>query len=189
MDFLLAYNNNLDNPAGIGPAADWVISGGDLAPDDGLQSAVIISLFTDRLAAADDELPDDSGDRRGWWGDSLDPGDNIGSRLWLLSRRKQTQQTLNDAIGYAREALAWMIEDGVAQQIDVQAEWAGLGILKMRIDIYRRGANGQITKTQFDAVWTATLNPAPPAPLPPPTPPVPLWDQGLNWDDPELKWS
>jgi len=37
-----------------GTSADWAISGPSLAADDGLETAVVISLFTDRLAVAGD---------------------------------------------------------------------------------------------------------------------------------------
>ena len=86
-------------------ACDYAVAAGDLAADNGLKTAVLISLFTDRLAAADDEIPDGTEDRRGWWGDmpadgsapSGAPPDPIGSRLWLLARAKQSAETLNRA--------------------------------------------------------------------------------------------
>lgn len=44
---------------------DWVLAGGDLVAGDDLETSVILSLFTDRLATPDDPLPDPSdGDRR-----------------------------------------------------------------------------------------------------------------------------
>ena len=52
---------------------DALLSGplADLQGDDGLMTAVIISLFTDARAHDDDPLPDErvgvSSDRRGWW--------------------------------------------------------------------------------------------------------------------------
>ena len=55
---------------------------GLLTKEQGLASAVIISLFTDRRASVDDRLPDfNSTDRKGWWGDLAKPeveGDEIG---------------------------------------------------------------------------------------------------------------
>jgi phage gp46-like protein len=64
---------------------DWNLVPGDVQSGDDLESAVLISLFTDRRAEASDVVPDGSNDRRGWWGDS---GSLylIGSRLWLLRR-------------------------------------------------------------------------------------------------------
>lgn len=102
---------------------DLVISGRDLATDDGLESAVVISLFTDRRAESDDSLPAGETDLRGWWGDDfMGKGRRIGSKLWLLSREKRLPAVLARAKEYAEEALAWLVEDGLAKSVDVQAE-------------------------------------------------------------------
>src|SRR5579875_2938906 len=68
---------------------DWALAGAQLARGDDLITSVAISLFTDRIANADDPIPDGSTDPRGWWGD-LDETYPIGSRLWLLDRSKAT---------------------------------------------------------------------------------------------------
>lgn len=128
-----------------------------LATDVGLQSAdplvraVIISLFTWRRANADDVLP--GTDRMGWWGDGYATvlGDRIGSRLWLLSRAKLTAQTISDAEDYAREALQWLIDDGVATAVDVLAERMGLTGLALACTITR--TDGVVTDLRFDNVW------------------------------------
>ena len=50
-------------------AADMSLIGIDLATEEGLYTAVVISLFTDARADKDDELPAGENDsRRGWWG-------------------------------------------------------------------------------------------------------------------------
>jgi len=89
--------------------------GTDFLGDDGLLSAMIISLFTDARAAEDDPLPDERvgvpSDLRGWWGDELDPevaGFSLGSRLWLLWREKDLDIVVARAEAYAREALDWL---------------------------------------------------------------------------------
>lgn len=116
-------------------AADWVLVPGDLQSGDDLESAVLISLFTDRRAEASDEIPDGGTDRRGWWADAgqLYP---IGSRLWLLARAKQLPQTLVDAKRYALEALEWLIVDGVAASTDVDCTWVALGTIGFVINLY-----------------------------------------------------
>lgn len=108
-----------------------------------LETAIIVSLLTDRRAAPDDRLPDDSitgpipPNRRGWCGDALAEvnGDRIGSRLWLLAREKQTEETRRRAIFYAQEALAWLIEDGHVLDVEIYAEWVALGRLDMLITV------------------------------------------------------
>lgn len=122
---------------------DLTIGPNGLVNETGLESAVIVSLLTDRRAGPDDILPNEkpgqpiNQDRRGWCGDALadDQGDRIGSRLWLLSREKQTEETRQRAIFYAKEALKWLIDDKIATAINVDAEWVSTGHLNMLIEI------------------------------------------------------
>jgi phage gp46-like protein len=100
------------------------VENGDLAKDDGLQTAVTISLFTDQRVS-EDELPPEEKSKRGWWADSfpVTDQDKIGSKLWLLERVKRTAETLRKFEDYSREALNWLIEDGVAETIEVSASY------------------------------------------------------------------
>jgi phage gp46-like protein len=112
----------------------------DLQGDDGLLTSVIISLFTDRRAYADDPLPDERvgvpSDLRGWWGDRMseeDSADPMGSRLWLLSREKDLDVVLARARQYAEEALQWLIRERRVGKIEVEAvrvapAYLGIGI-------------------------------------------------------------
>ncbi len=106
---------------------DLALVDDDLASDEGLRTAVLLSLFTDRRAAEGDELPGDPEDLRGWWADEFAevPGDLHGSRLWLLARTKVTEDLAGRVEEIDREALAWLIEDGVADQIDVEIDLVG----------------------------------------------------------------
>lgn len=118
-------------------SGDWRIVGPGFEEDDGLESAVVISLFTDRRAENDDEV--DGEDRRGWWGDLFADveGDRIGSRLWLLSREKQLPAVLIKAREYASEALQWLIDDGVASAVTVTTEIVRQGLLGLLVVIHR----------------------------------------------------
>lgn len=120
---------------------DAALEGGLLFTDESLRTAVFISLFTDKLAGPDDELPATEDWRRGWWGDCLATvsGDRIGSHLWLLFRCKQTEETRRRGEEYTRAALAWMVEDGVARGVDVEAAWLEpvTGVLCIAIAIHK----------------------------------------------------
>jgi phage gp46-like protein len=122
-----------------GTFADLSISQNDLASDEGLETSVLISLFTDRRAEPGDVLPDGTTDRRGWWADAAPvvADDRIGSRLWLLDRAKQTPDVLPRAEEYAREALQWMIEDRVTDRIDVTASFPRAETIGLEVSIYR----------------------------------------------------
>lgn len=130
--------------------ADVFLDGPDLGGLKDLETAVVISLFTDRRAEDDD--PVDPTDRRGWWADTFPgvEGDKIGSRLWELEREKQTQQTLNRAHAYVQEALAWLVDDGVAESIEVETEWVKMGFLGIGVKIDR--PEGQ-EDFRFEVPW------------------------------------
>lgn len=125
----------------------------DLVTDTGLETAVIVSLFSDRRAPADVELPPGEASRRGWWGDVSPPapGDEIGSHLWLLFREKQLPQVLARAEEYARAALQWMIDDKIARRIDVAAENTRFQQIDLQITIYR--PTGEEAKFRYTYAW------------------------------------
>lgn len=131
------------------PVFDVSLSGtGDLQSDDGLEAAVILSLFLDKRALNSDDLPDASDDRRGWWADVFsDSNDQIGSRLWLINRTTLTQQTLVKARAYIEEALAWLVDDGVASR--VAADVTRLASGRMGISIIIDRADG----TRWQRLW------------------------------------
>lgn len=148
------------SPAGV---FDWVIAGGDLADDGGLYTAVAISLFTDRLANPDDPLPTTDGDRRGWWGDAYLPlladgsADHIGSRLWLLARAVQLPQTAQRAQAYCQEALAWLVDDGVAVSVEVLLPtFPRYGMMEIVIVVTQQAATGAPLARRFTAQWDMT---------------------------------
>lgn len=134
---------------------DCGMEAGDLVAEGSLRTAVILSLFLDRRADDDDILPNGSDDRRGWWADTVAPmtdygigggsasGDRIGSRLWLLSREKQLASVLDRARHYAEEALAWLVEDGVATAVSVTASSPRPGWLALAVTISLRDGSRQ----------------------------------------------
>ncbi|MDR1656123.1 MAG: phage GP46 family protein [Deltaproteobacteria bacterium] len=126
----------------------------DLSLDDGLNTAILVSLFSDRRAEPADELPDPGSSRRGWWGDALADGrDRLGSRLWLLTRRKQTPETRQLFIEYTKEALSWLVEDGVASTVEVDAQWKSQGFLTVTAVVAR--PDGGVVR--FDYAWDSEL--------------------------------
>ncbi len=134
---------------------DGVSFDAGMVPDDKLVRAAIVSLFTWRRANADDVT---DGQKMGWWGDTTAEiaNDRIGSRLWLLAREKLLPATINRAREYAQEALAWMIDDGLASRIEVQAERFGQSGIALTATIYR--SDGRITSLRFDNVWETIRN-------------------------------
>lgn len=109
--------------------ADLAFSGGGLVLDATPITPAIVALLSDRRARPDDPLPmpaaptltpDVLNPRRGWVGDALAAdGQRCGSRLWLLTRARESGRTRARAEQYAREALAWAAPLG----LEVAAEW------------------------------------------------------------------
>lgn len=129
----------------------------NLASREPLVRAVYISLFTWRRARADDPLP--GKDRMGWWGDTYATvrNDQIGSRLWLLTRAKLLTDTPAKAREYALESLQWLVQDGVASKVDAQAERQGLSTLALATQVYKRGGSNPID-VRFANVWNFLSN-------------------------------
>ena len=149
-----------DNDTG---EADINFADNDVVIDEGLETLVFVSLFTNRRANDDDVLPDPSKtlDRGGWWGDetSDNPDDKIGSRLWLLDRAKTLDSILVQAESFAREALQWMIDEKIAIKIDVTAEKRGTvtnPILALIVQIFKKDGNKEVF--EFEEKWEAQFN-------------------------------
>lgn len=154
--------------------ADLVLQGGLLLVDNTLETAVIISFFSNRRAEPDDVLPNEDpnhpggGDPQGWWGDwymgqmlaqqqavpgtTKPPAFRLGSRFWLLSRSKETADVLAKAQQYGQEALQWMLDYGIASAVTVTSEIVREGVLGVTAQI-ARGRTVETYKYQF--AWGA----------------------------------
>jgi phage gp46-like protein len=152
-DLKLIYNDDLME-------CDLGFESGDLTKEDGLETAVFLSLFIDRRAG-DDDAVDNKNDKRGWWGDQVAeiPGDQIGSKLWLLQRAKTTTETLRAAEEYAQEALQWFIDDGIAEGVTVEALRVKRGtteVLGLKIAIKK--SDGSTEAFEFDDLWASQID-------------------------------
>lgn len=107
-----------------GACPDLIIEKGDLKADNGLETAALISMFSDKRITFE-ELPRGETDRRGWWADliSEQAEDEIGSKLWRLEAvGKVNNQTAIELEAIIAEAFNWMLEDGLASRLIVSAE-------------------------------------------------------------------
>jgi phage gp46-like protein len=129
---------------------DWAMAGPSLQSGNDLETAVLISLFTDRQAEPSDVILDGSGDPRGWWADQ-GAASPIGSRLWLLDRACDRADVPVRANAYITEALAWLIEDGVATSVDVATEFTTPTMLGCAIAILR--SSGEQVVLNYAWAW------------------------------------
>ena len=149
MDILMAQNEQ-----GL---FDLPVQSGDLVGDNSLGTEIMVSLFTD-VRAEKDELPPECRDLRGWWADALlsMQGDEqgTGSKLWLLRRQKQLESVLVQAETYARSALQWLINEGLASAVSVTAENPVQGMLALKVSATR--ASPSVVQRVTDA-WMINI--------------------------------
>lgn len=101
------------------PLDEWDAPEGVI--EDQKVRAVLLSLGTDARAPDDVEVPGDN--RGGYWADSFpeNEGDGpFGGQLWIvIDRAAITSTTVADVRRAAQSDLAWMIEDEIAEEVDV----------------------------------------------------------------------
>lgn len=134
---------------------DISFENGDIVAEDGFDTAIYVSLFTD--ARAPENLVAIPEKRRGWIGNTASPveGRDLGGLLWLVDQRRLTQKTLNATVDYARKALNWFVDDGLLSRIDV----TGVIIPKegVRLGVTMTALNGK-TETRYFDIWKLTGN-------------------------------
>lgn len=109
---------------------------------DGLVTSSLISTFTDGLAAPEDLIPDGSDNRRGWWGDAfLRPsGDTIGGRVWVVTDQgKLTTSEERKLREATADAHRWMLDDNVAESVNVQSQILAPGVVGLKVQITKPG--------------------------------------------------
>jgi phage gp46-like protein len=141
----------------ISGTADFNMLGPALELGHDLETAVIISLFTDRQADPGDIVYDT--DPRGWWADTYAafedpaltplPDDRIGSKLWQVFARPRNQDTLNWLRDETTKSMAWMLTDGVASAIDVQPLFTTSGGVGAIVTITANGV-----PTVYNHAWS-----------------------------------
>lgn len=146
-------------------AIDLVHDGSGLVPDDGLQTPIIMSLFTDAPATREElhifGKPED--DRRGFWGDAFPvvPGDRWGSKLWLLDGLPVTEELIEDARRFAEESLQWLIDDGVLSSTGVETSLYergdGVSVVAIAVAPVRVGEAAPAFQALYDATTGGTL--------------------------------
>ncbi len=136
---------------------DIPIENGDLAGEDGFDTAILVSSFTD--ARAPEDIVKKPENRRGWMPNLESPVENreLGGLLWLIDQRRLTQDTLNTTIDYARKALNWFVIDGLAKAVNIS------GVIVPRqgitLSIIITTLDGR-TDTHYVQIWEVTGNAA-----------------------------
>ena len=122
---------------------------GDLDNGDFLDSSLLYAILGERRASPS-EVPI-SQNRRGWIGNDGKNFEN-GSKLWLFEQSRLTRSVLNDIQSAALDALNYLIDDGLATNIEATATIQN-NIVILKIDII---VSQSRVETRFFELWNNT---------------------------------
>lgn len=126
---------------------------GDFKLTDGLDTAIVLSLFTD--GRADSSEVSEPILRRGWIGNEQNENedDYFGSKLWLLEQARINNDTSNRVTSFSQDALSWMINSDYAKKLDINSEISDKD--KIRINIVFTTINNKTESRQYK-LWQNT---------------------------------
>lgn len=114
--------------------ADWsqwdvLYDGQDLRTESSLETAMLISVWTDARV----------GDERGWWGDQYQDKPIAESKLWTLLGKPANSDNVALGITYVQQACKWLLDDKWLTTLQVNGEAqrdpvSGLHIFAFRLD-------------------------------------------------------
>ncbi len=121
---------------------------GDIVSSDFFDTAILVSLFAEKRANESEVLEPLL--RRGWIGNEVTPGFEIGSKIWLYEQSRLTNSVLNSITNAAKQALQWLVDDGFAVSIDdVEAIVTKTGI---NLTVTIRRPNSKVEKRHY-TLW------------------------------------
>lgn len=127
-------------------------SDGDLQSVDDFSTSVDLSILTNRRANSS-EVPQ-AINRRGWIGD-LTPrvqGRKVGSKAWLFEQARRDIDTINGVRDAVQEALQWVIEEGQADRVTIDAVASGTSGVLVTVEFL---VGNNLVKRYF-SLWDRT---------------------------------
>lgn len=121
---------------GGGPA-DISVKDGDAVQDGGLDTSILISLFTDSRVNEEErkKLQNPILYSGGWFGEVFE-GMSLGNKAWLLNKSKITQNVLNQFQEQFTNSLKWLVEEGIADSVRVSVSQFTDGI-EINVKVFR----------------------------------------------------
>ena len=118
--------------------------------EDQLDTAILVSLFTDRRAEPYEVVKPQL--RRGWIGDLETPEDLYGSMLWLFEQSRLTGEVVSRIGGFGKSCLDWMLRDSIATEVSARAIVRSSRV-DLRIDIKKPNSPAE---ARVFALWENT---------------------------------
>lgn len=127
---------------------------GDIAHDNSLDTAIILSLFDEVRADESEVAPAEF--RRGWLGNEINQDDfEQGSKLWEFEQARITGSMLSDLGDVVRISLEHFVTDGLASSIDVKSPYLNNGRIMTEITFFNKNSEPE---TRFFELWNNTGN-------------------------------
>lgn len=133
---------------------DLVFKDGDLVLSDSLHMSVILSIASFCRNESYEGAAILEPSIGGWWADSINEIP-IGSRLWTLFRNKLDKVNLDNANELVKESLKWMVDDGVAKEVNVSSGFGkDRNTAEFVIDIVK--PSGDKEQFKYETNWEAS---------------------------------
>lgn len=134
---------------------DIEFENGDFIIDDSLETALIVSILSDRRA--DNSQVSQREFRRGWIGDLVTtlPGFKLGSHIWLSEQARITQETLTTIQDSAEKSLDWMLSAGLIIEVKAKASITTKSSILLLITV--TSPNESISAIAFN-LWKRTID-------------------------------
>ena len=131
------------------------ITNGDLTAEEGFDTAINLSLFTDKRAP-EGRISEEK-NSRGSLRDivSVVPNRKHGSLLWLVEQSRLTAENRNLITSYSQDALNWFVEDKLAKSVVVITEI--IPRLGFKINIVITYNNDEVAN-HYRNLWELTGN-------------------------------
>jgi phage gp46-like protein len=134
---------------------DCVLNDGLLSADHAFGTAVFISLFGGNKADAG------AVETRGtWWGNTLQgilEKEKIVSRFQnFIHKMPMTVKNIKDAKDMASLDLEWIADEGIADEIKIDARSEGINRLRLFVQVIKAGKT--IYETDYGVLWGAGIN-------------------------------
>lgn len=112
------------------------VKNNDLVPVEGMESAILVSLFTDqRLDESQMDIPINRG---GWFGNVLTPNRELGSKLWAYENVRVSSGLMGNIRDCAKRSFDWMNKDNLTRKISVTVTPKGQQV-HININLTARG--------------------------------------------------
>lgn len=133
---------------------DLDFDGHDLVLSESLGNSVVMSLmeFDREKKPKSAEIDTVFG---GWWGNALESY-NLGSKLWLSLREGITETSLRNACDAVKDALKWMLDDGVAKSVEATAKRNSSDPYLVEFTVTITKPDGSEEPYQWQVNWRAT---------------------------------